>query len=141
MFAVLLGLPTWLKAAIAGIALLGVLQVRHFWEVRGLKAQIATLTAERDAERAATVELRVGLSDVQANRDMLAARMREQSRAIDLQQAHARQADAQSALAAARVVAVGRQLSEALRATTAVRPLVAPGHEAMNRWLQEQFER
>lgn len=138
MISLLLGMPTWVKAAIAGAALLGLLQVRHWWEVRGLEKQIATLTDERDAERTANAALRVSLSEVQANRDTLESRLREQGRAIELLQVTAKAAESKAALASARAIAAGRKASEALRAPTTSVP---PGHGAMNEWLRIRFAR
>lgn len=138
MISLFLGMPTWVKTAIAGVVLLGLLQARHWWEVRGLEKQIATLTASLEAEQVANAQLRVSLADVQANRDAWVARTREQSRAIELLQATAQAAEAKAALASARALAAGLKTSAALRAPTTQVP---PGHAAMNGWLQAQFAR
>ena len=97
MFGFLLGLPATFKVALVGLVLVGALQARHWWQVRGLEREIATLTQALDQERTANADLRVGLSDVQANRDTLASRLREQGRAIDLLQARAKQAESAAA--------------------------------------------
>lgn len=133
-----IGLPNWLKVAMAGAVVIGVLQVRHVIQVRALERQVSTLTADLKIEQTANAQLRVGLADVSANRDMLASRLREQSRAIELLQVRAKEAESASALLATRALAAGRKASEALRAPTST---ITPGHEGMNRWLQAQFAR
>ena len=138
MIGFMLGLPATVKIALVGLALVCALQARHWWQMRGLEREIATLTQALYQERTANADLRVGLSDVQANRDTLASRLREQGRAIDLLQARAKQAESAAALAAARALEAGRRASEALRAPTTT---VSPGHDAMNTWLQERFTR
>lgn len=138
MLAMVLGLPSWLKVAIVSIALIGVINVRHWFIERGLRKEIATVTQALKTEKAATAELRVAVADVSANRDQLQARIREQNRAIELLQAQARQADARAALAATRALQAGHVVSEALRAPDTHVP---PGHAAMNLWFQETFAR
>ena len=140
MFGFMLGLPAAFKVALVGLVVVGALQARHWWQVRGLEREIATLTQALNQERTANAQLRVGLADVQANRDTLASRLREQSQAIEILSARARGAEAAAALSATRVLEAGRKLSEALRASSGP-ARVAPGHAAMNDWIQGQFAR
>ena len=133
----LLLLPAWIKVAIGSLAVIGVLQVRHWMEVRSLKGQITELTQGLDREKAVTVELRVAVSEVQRNRDQLTAEIRRQNDAITRLTLTATAAESKAALAAARALESGRKLSEALRAPTSTVP---PGHDAMNTYLRERFQ-
>jgi|SRR3990167_5217050 len=138
MFGFLLGLPATFKVALVGLVLVGALQARHWWQVRGLEREIATLTQALDQERTANADLRVGLSDVQANRDTLASRLREQGRAIDLWQVRAQASDARASVLATRLLREGAARAADLRAPET---RVQPGHAAMNEWLQNRFAR
>src|SRR3990167_1097882 len=107
MIGFMLGLPATVKIALVGLALVCALQARHWWQMRGLEREIATLTQALDQERTANADLRVGLSDVQANRDKLASRLREQGRAIDLWQGRGQGSDARASVLATRLLREG----------------------------------
>jgi len=132
-----LALPNWLKVAAASAVVIGVLQLQHWWTVRSLRGEITDLTQALALEKAATADLKVGLSDVQANRDTLTSRLREQGRAVEQWQVRAKLAESAAALAATRATQAGRAQSEALRAPTTT---VAPGHEALNEWLRMRLQ-
>lgn len=136
MFGFLLGLPATFKVALVSLALVGALQVRHWIQVRGLEREIATVTQALDREKAATADLRVAVSDVQANRDRLSAAIREQNDSIALMQAAAKAA---ASAADARVARALRQGVEEAAGLRRPETRVPPGHAAMNEWLVERF--
>lgn len=137
MFAMILGLPTWLKAALVGAALLGAVQVQHWWEVRGLNNQIKNLTMELGQEKVANAELRIAVSDVSANRDKLVSTIKEQNGAIELLRADGQRLSAEASLRVTRAFERGRAVSEGLRSPTSTVP---PGHAGMNEWLANAFK-
>lgn len=134
----LLMLPNWIKVAIVGAVVVGVLQVRCWWEVRGLNDRIERLEVALALEKGATADLRVALSDVQGNRDKLVATIEDQNASIELMKVEARRAEVAADLRVARATALAKEAARDLRAPTT---RVAPGHAAMNQWLQERFVR
>lgn len=129
-------IPGWLKVALLGGILIGGLQVKHWWETRSLNNQITELTHLLDQERVASAELRAAVSDVSANRDTLVSRIREQNSAIEGMKVQAKQEETAAVSRALRAVREGERSAAALRSTTTN---VAPGHNNMNRWMEETF--
>jgi len=131
----LLALPNWIKVAVAGVAVIGVLQVTHWIKVRGLDSQIERLEVELALEKGAVADLRIAVSDVSANRDKLTATIREQNAAVEQMRVEARQAETAANLRVARAIRAGEEEARKLRLPTSTVP---PGHAAMNDWLRSR---
>jgi len=136
MLTSILMLPSWAKTAIVAAVILGAVHARHWWVERGLRAEIATVTVDRDQQRAAVAEMKIAIADVSANRDRLASTVRSQNEAIAVLEQRAKAAETAAALRAVRVVSRGREEADALRAPKST---VRPGNDAMNAWFQQQF--
>ena len=138
MISLILGLPNWLKMSIGAILLLGVIQVRHGLEVRGLKKQIASLTQSLDKEKAATAELKIAVADITANRDKLVETVKTQNSRIEGIQVEAKRSEAAAVARALRTITAGEAVSRELRSPETV---VVPGNDGMNKWLKVTFEK
>jgi len=134
MFTSLLLLPAWIKTAIIAGLLLGAMQFQHWWQIRGLRSQIAKIEVALDKEKLANAELRQGLVEVQANRDQLRSTIQSQNAAIALWQSKARTAEAKAATNALRIVKTGSQVAATLRNTAG-----SLGPEGLNSWLATRF--
>lgn len=133
----MLALPNWIKAAAVGVALIGVLQVRHWWTVRGLHKEIAELTQDLEHEKAASAELRVALADLTTNQEKLKADIAKQNTAIASLTAQARVMESRATAASLRALRASEAAAAALREPDVVR--LPPGQAAMNSWLSERF--
>lgn len=136
----LLALPTWAKAAIIGVALVGALQVRHWWQVRSLNRQIQTLTRELKDERTVNATLRIALADLSANQEKLVTQIRDQNASIVALQTRTRTIEANASAAALRAIRAGEAAAAALRARDerATR-VIPPGFQELNTWLVDRF--
>lgn len=137
MFASLLLLPSWIKVAIGAVLVVGVLQVAHWWQVRGLRDTIEDLTQALDKERVATAELKVGISDLMKNRDELADTIAKQSASIAAIERRSQQAQQRARADALSAIRAAERRAEELRLPAS---LIAPGHAEMNAWLSERFK-
>ncbi len=132
----------WLLArpmVIGGIAILGFIGVRetqHFFDMRGIRKDLATLQAEFDQERLANASLRQGLTESQANNAQLVSTIKQMNSNLELAAAKTRQIEAAANLRVARAVKAGQDAARELRAPDTHIP---PGHLAMNSWLQERM--
>ena len=136
MLTTLFALPSWLKVAIVSVAVVGAVNMRHWWIERGLRKEIATLTQVIGNQKTENDIIRQQVFEIGVNRDMLRARIVEQNRAIEVLQQTARTLEAKAAVRAVRVLSDGASTAAELRAPDTH---VAPGHLAMNTWLQERF--
>jgi uncharacterized protein YlxW (UPF0749 family) len=136
MMAFLIAMPTWMKLAIGSVVLIGVMQIKHMWTVRGLTAQITKLEQAVDQEKTANAELRVALSDLQASQARLQSAVNAQNAAITSWQQRAKRAEASAASSALRALTQGERAARDLRAASSP---VGAGPERMNTWLTERF--
>lgn len=124
IFLLLKAMPSWMKVGLAMAAVVGVLQLQHWWTVRGLNNAIKDVRFELASEKASNANLRIGVS--------------EQNRAIERTTSTIKIIQAEAAKEAIQVTLEGERTSEALREEKS-NP-VEPGYEAMNEWLASQFE-
>ena len=108
IFAWLLARPIVL-VGIGAVALLGVRELQHFFEVRGLRKDISELNVALDKEKIATAEFRVALANVEANRDKLESTIREMNERLDAMNARARQIESAANLRVARAIRAGEE--------------------------------
>lgn len=134
MFALLLGIPNWIKATAVGLVLVGGLQVKHHFEIKGLQAQLIQAKQETKEAQQLLGELRNALSVSQAALREVRQQVDAQNAAITLWQTRAKQAESTATTRALRVLQTGTQRAEVLR--TAVGGL---GPEGLNTWLRARF--
>lgn len=137
----LLALPAWIKVAVGSLAIIGLLQVQHYFQVRGLRNDIKTLTQSLKDEQTANATLRVQVANVVANRNELAGQIAGQNAKIAALQLSADRAKAAADAATIRALRAGEAASRALLAgnATPTAPPTSPGPEEFNRWMSEQF--
>lgn len=131
------GLPASFKVAGVAVLLMGALEVKHWWTVRGLRKQVAAQMQTIKDERAANAELRSAVSDQNVTITTLTARLKEQSSAILIWQAKAKASDANAAKKAVDAVRAGENAAEAIRSG---HTHLEPGHAAVNQALCERFQ-
>lgn len=134
-FAWLIARPSVL-IGVGVLALFGVRETQHYFDVRGLRKDIAALQMQFDQERLANASLRQGLTESQANNQQLVSTIKQMNSNLELAAAKTRQIEAAANLRVARAVKAGQDAARELRAPDTHVP---PGHMAMNQYLQARF--
>lgn len=135
IFAWLLARPAIL-VGIGAVALLGVFWTQDFFEDRGFRKQIETLTKQVETMQLTYAQLQVSEQAEKTNVANLTAKIDEMNARLDAMNARARQIEASANLRVARALRAGEEAAKELRAETTHVP---PGHADMNSWLSERL--
>ena len=141
MFGFLLAMPTWIKVAIGSVAVIGILQLRHHFEVRGLHKQITKLETSLKEERANNATLLIQVADLKTSQAKAEAAINNQNAQIQALKLKADQATSAAIAAALRAQRAGEAVSAALRHNTPTpeQPRISPGVEGQNQWFAQLF--
>src|ERR1043166_1219354 len=107
MFGFLLAMPTWIKVAIGSVAVIGILQLRHHFEVRGLHKQITKLETSLKEERANNATLLIQGADLKTSQAKAEAAINNQNAQIQALKLKAEQATSAAIAAALRAHRAG----------------------------------
>lgn len=129
-------LPTWVKVGAACGLLIAALEVKHWWDTRDLKRDLAKQEQLlKDAQEAAAQQA-FNLQQEALNREKLEEANARQNERINSIAARARQAETAANLATMRALKEGADAADALRDKSTTVPV---GEQAMNQWLKERF--
>lgn len=130
----------WVKVAIGAVAVIGLLQLHHWWNTRDIKRDLAStqeqLKTTQEAALEAAKEAARNSEREEANRKDQQAAIEKQNQRIAASAARVREVEANAALTAFRVAEEGRLIAAALRDRSSTVP---EGPEGLNVWLTQRF--
>lgn len=132
----------WVKVAIGAVAVIGLLQLQHWWTTRDLRRDLAKqeqlLKTTQEEAAKASAEAARNAEREEANRKDQQAAIDQQNARIRNMAATVRQAEAAATIAAMRVLTESRTAADALLDASSPVPV---GYEALNDWQAQWKQR